>query len=58
MTPETLGCEVGAWEGGDKWGTYEGDVKIEGRGMQRGGEEAEIETDWGQTWPLIEGMDQ
>lgn len=45
MTPETLGCEAGAWEGGGKRGTHGGDVKNEERGMQRerdsGGEEGD-----------------
>lgn len=66
MTPETLGCEVGAWEGGGQWGTHGGNVKNEERGMQSESERdrqieeqrGEIEIDWGQTWPLIEGTDQ
>lgn len=37
VTPETLGCEVGAWEGGREvsGGTHGGNVKNEERGMQR-----------------------
>lgn len=45
-------------------GTQWGNVKNEKRGMQREGERQleehrrEIGIDWGQTWLLIEGMDQ
>lgn len=64
MTPETLGCEVGACEGGGQRGTHGSNVKNEERGMQRERDRQieeqrrEIGIDWGQTWPLIEGTDQ
>lgn len=61
VTPETLGCKAGERVGGGKWETWGGDVNNEKRGMQNWAdktEETKMEIDWGQTWLLIEGMDQ
>lgn len=47
MTPETLGCEVGACEGGGQRGTHGGNVKNEEMGKAEREREKERETDRG-----------